>query len=130
MSGAGDFHLRIETASGEEVRARAFDSLGDAILAATRHLADNPGHVGVLAERRQGSAVHERVLRHRGVHVDPEVWALLVHLEWAGDDVRIEQMPACVSVSIAQGDRMERGTGETGTDAAEDALRRWSAPAQ
>jgi hypothetical protein len=121
------FHVR----AGEPGRAAAHDreyrALGEAVLAATRHLAANPGHVALLAERSGGAERRtHQIRRHPTVLIDPEPWAALVHLEWEGATVEVSPREGGgARVRISEGDREVVGEAPGGTAAAEEALRRW-----
>lgn len=125
MADDDGFHVRSGDPDGDPVNVRAFASLAEALDAACRHLAENPGHVSMVEERRQGQAVRTHAVRHSGPHIDPVVWADLVHLEWLGCDVAVEESGGTSRVAISDGLNAVTGEGTTPTDAAEDALRRW-----
>lgn len=119
------FEVRSGDPDGDPVHVRAFGSLAEALDAACRHLAENPGHVSMVEERRRGRFVRRHAVRHRGPHIDPVVWAELVHLEWLGCDVAVDETDRGATVSISDGATTATAEGPTATAAAEDALRRY-----
>lgn len=127
MSEPAGFRVRAGASGHAAAHEGEYASLSDALLAATRHLAANPGHVAVLHERADGGTrrTHE-IHAHHGVLIDPVPWSALVHLEWDGATVEVAPRDGGgARVRIARGGREVVADGDGGTAAAEEALRRW-----